>query len=112
MPDSSFARGHVRSLPAALMIPCCAVDAFGADPCNPSDREFSIPTVPNWRRNSDVVAPMLEHGKPKDIFVGGGPHMNRQGDVIWTQVVRPVLFANTGAEERTSGAAIQAGADT
>jgi hypothetical protein len=38
--------------------------------------------------------------------------MNRQGDVIWTQVVRPVLRANTGAEERTSGAVIKGGADT
>jgi GDSL-like Lipase/Acylhydrolase family len=58
----------------------------------------------------DVVTPTLEIGKPKDIFVRDGLHMNRQGYVIWTQVVKPALLAKTDAEERSCGAAIQGGA--
>jgi hypothetical protein len=40
------------------------------------------------------------------------PYVNRQGFVIRTQLVRPALLANAGAEERMSGAVIQGGADT
>jgi GDSL-like Lipase/Acylhydrolase family len=49
----------------------------------------------------DVVSPMLEHGKPKDIFVSDGLHMNAAGYQIWTRVVRTALLPNTDAEART-----------
>jgi lysophospholipase L1-like esterase len=49
----------------------------------------------------DVVLPMLEHGKPKDIFVSDGLHMNAAGYAIWTQVVRAALLPNTEAEARS-----------
>lgn len=48
----------------------------------------------------DVVSPMLDHGKPKDIFVSDGLHMNAAGYKIWTRVVRAVLLPNTEAETR------------
>ena len=49
----------------------------------------------------DVAAPMLEGGKPKDLFVADGLHMNRQGYSIWTQVIKSALLANAEAEERS-----------
>jgi hypothetical protein len=49
----------------------------------------------------DVVSPMLEDGKPKDIFGPDGLHMTPQGYVIWTRVVRAALLPNTDAEERS-----------
>jgi hypothetical protein len=49
----------------------------------------------------DVVAPMLENGKPKDIFDSDGLHMTAQGYAIWTRVVRAALLPNTAAEERS-----------
>lgn len=52
-------------------------------------------------RYIDVVPPMLEHGKPKDIFVSDGLHMNAAGYAIWTQVVRAALLPNTEAEARS-----------
>lgn len=52
-------------------------------------------------RYIDVVRPMLEHGKPKDIFVSDGLHMNSAGYAIWTQVVRAALLPNTEAEARS-----------
>jgi hypothetical protein len=58
----------------------------------------------------DVASPMLENGKPKDLFVADGLHMNKQGYVIWTQVVRAALLANTEAEERSCGAPNHGGA--
>jgi lysophospholipase L1-like esterase len=39
----------------------------------------------------DVVQPMLEAGRPKDIFVEDNLHMTARGYVIWTSVVKPVL---------------------
>jgi lysophospholipase L1-like esterase len=47
-----------------------------------------------------VVAPMLDKGKPKELFVADGLHMNREGYVIWTRVVKAALLPNTEAEER------------
>jgi len=52
-------------------------------------------------RYIDVVPPMLEDGKPKDIFVSDGLHMNPAGYAIWTQVVRAALLPNTEAEARS-----------
>ncbi len=49
----------------------------------------------------DVVAPMLENGKPKDLFVADGLHMNREGYAIWTRIVRAALLPNAEAEERS-----------
>jgi len=48
----------------------------------------------------DVVAPMLENGKPKELFGDDGLHMNREGYLIWTRVVKTALLPNTEAEER------------
>lgn len=39
----------------------------------------------------DVAAPMLEDGRPKDIFVEDDLHMTAEGYAIWTAAVKPVL---------------------
>lgn len=49
----------------------------------------------------DVVSPMLQNGKPKDIFLPDDLHMTREGYVIWTRVVRAALLPNTEAEARS-----------
>ena len=49
----------------------------------------------------DVVSPMLKDGRPKDIFVQDGLHMNASGYQIWTRVVRAALLPDTEAEART-----------
>jgi hypothetical protein len=54
----------------------------------------------------DVVSPMLENGKPRDIFVADGLHMNRDGYVIWARLVKAALLPNTEAEERSCRSAI------
>lgn len=46
----------------------------------------------------DVATPMLANGKPKDIFVGDGLHMNRDGYLIWTTAVRTALLPNAEGE--------------
>jgi lysophospholipase L1-like esterase len=46
------------------------------------------------------VSPMLEDGKPRDIYVSDGLHMNRDGYVIWARIVKAALLPNTVAEER------------
>jgi GDSL-like Lipase/Acylhydrolase family len=48
----------------------------------------------------DVVAPMLENGRPKDIFESDGLHMTARGYAIWTRAVRAALLPNTDAEAR------------
>ena len=49
----------------------------------------------------DVAASMLHEGRPKDIFIEDGLHMNPQGYAIWTQAVRAALLPNADAEART-----------
>ena len=39
----------------------------------------------------DVVEPMLENGKPKNIFIDDGLHMNASGYAIWKDVVGKAL---------------------
>ena len=51
-------------------------------------------------RYIDVVSPMLENGKPKDLFGPDDLHMAAAGYVIWTRAVRAALLPNTDAEER------------
>jgi len=48
----------------------------------------------------DVVAPMLEDGKPGDLFVADNLHLSAQGYEIWTRAVRKALLphADAGAE--------------
>ena len=46
----------------------------------------------------DVVPAMLENGQPRDIFGPDGLHMNREGYVIWTRLVRAALLP--GVEEQ------------
>ena len=49
----------------------------------------------------DVVPAMLdENGKPKDLYVADGLHMNAAGYEIWTRAVRAALISNTGDEAR------------
>jgi len=48
----------------------------------------------------DVVSPMLENGKPKDIFERDDLHMTRAGYVIWARVVKEALLANSELELR------------
>jgi len=50
----------------------------------------------------DVVSAMLdEAGKPRDLFVGDGLHMNARGYEIWTGIVRASVLPHTDAEERS-----------
>jgi hypothetical protein len=49
----------------------------------------------------DVVSPMLENGKPKDIFAADNLHMTPEGYVLWTRAVRAALLPNTEAEARS-----------
>jgi lysophospholipase L1-like esterase len=46
----------------------------------------------------DVVTPMIENGRPRDIFVADGLHMGRQGYLIWTHAVRTALLPNSETE--------------
>ena len=46
----------------------------------------------------DVATPMLEHGKPRDIFGPDDLHMTDKGYEIWTRAVRAALLPNTEAE--------------
>jgi hypothetical protein len=48
----------------------------------------------------DVVPLMLNGGKPKEIFIADGLHMNREGYELWTQAVRAALLPNTEAEAK------------
>lgn len=48
----------------------------------------------------DVVGPMLENGRPKDIFVADDLHMTLHGYAIWTQAVRAALLPHAAAEAR------------
>lgn len=48
----------------------------------------------------DVVSPMLENGKPKDIFGPDDLHMTPAGYAIWTRAVRRALLPNTEADAR------------
>jgi hypothetical protein len=48
----------------------------------------------------DVVLPMMQDGKPKNIFGPDGLHMTPQGYEIWTRAVRAALLPNTDAEAR------------
>ncbi len=46
----------------------------------------------------DVVPPMLENGKPKDIFIADGLHMTREGYAIWTPIVKAALQSHAQDE--------------
>jgi lysophospholipase L1-like esterase len=48
----------------------------------------------------DVVAPMLENGKLKDVFESDGLHMTAAGYAIWARLVRAALLPSTEAEAR------------
>jgi lysophospholipase L1-like esterase len=54
----------------------------------------------------DVVPPMLVDGRPADMYVADGLHMNAQGYAIWTRLVRAALLPNAQAEERSCRATI------
>ena len=49
----------------------------------------------------DVASPMLENGKPRDLFVADGLHMAPAGYAIWTRIVRAALLPSTDADERS-----------
>jgi lysophospholipase L1-like esterase len=49
----------------------------------------------------DVVGPMLDDGRPRDVFGPDGLHMNRQGYEIWTRIVRAALLPDAAELERT-----------
>jgi lysophospholipase L1-like esterase len=53
----------------------------------------------------DVVPPMLEGGKPKDIFIADGLHMTPDGYAIWTQVVKPAVQAEAAKPTACKAAA-------
>jgi lysophospholipase L1-like esterase len=39
----------------------------------------------------DVVTPLMENGRPKDVFVADQLHLNPEGYKIWTAAIKPVL---------------------
>jgi len=43
----------------------------------------------------DITAPMLQEGKPKDIFLADNLHMKPEGYSIWTAAVRAALLPNS-----------------
>jgi epsilon-lactone hydrolase len=47
----------------------------------------------------DVVSPMLEEGKPKDLFLDDHLHLSPQGYAVWTQAVLAALLPDTQAEQ-------------
>ena len=49
----------------------------------------------------DVVTPMLEDGKPKNIFMDDGLHMDAEGYAIWTGAVRAAMLPHTSDEARS-----------
>ena len=50
----------------------------------------------------DVVPAMLdEGGKPKDLFVADGLHMNAAGYAIWTKIVRAAVLPHAAANEQS-----------
>lgn len=46
----------------------------------------------------DVVSPMLEQGRPRDIFIADGLHMSRAGYRIWAPIVRSALLPRSAAQ--------------
>jgi len=49
----------------------------------------------------DVALRMLDHGKPKDLYIEDRLHMSPQGYAIWTRAVREALLSHTQAELRS-----------
>jgi hypothetical protein len=49
----------------------------------------------------DLVSPMLERGKPKNIFEKDRLHMTPAGYAIWTRVIKSALLPQAEAQERT-----------
>jgi hypothetical protein len=43
----------------------------------------------------DVVAAMLENGRPKDIYEDDGLHMTREGYLLWIKIVRAAILPPT-----------------
>jgi lysophospholipase L1-like esterase len=50
-------------------------------------------------RYIDIVAPMLDAGRPKDLFLQDQLHMGPEGYAIWAQAVRKALLSTTDYEE-------------
>src|SRR5437016_11543627 len=48
----------------------------------------------------DVVTPMLENGRPKEICVAAGRETHGAGYAIWTREVRAALLPNAESEAR------------
>ena len=50
----------------------------------------------------NIVPAMLDaNGKPKDLFIPDGLHMNSAGYEIWTRTLKPRLLADSEDEERS-----------
>ena len=39
----------------------------------------------------DVVTPLMDGARPKDVFVADNLHLNPDGYKIWTAAIKPVL---------------------
>jgi lysophospholipase L1-like esterase len=48
----------------------------------------------------DVVASMLEAGKPKDLFIADDLHMSPEGYALWTAAVKAALLPDNKADAR------------
>lgn len=53
----------------------------------------------------DLVSPMLEQGKLKDIFLADNLHMSRAGYELWIPIVRAALLPDTEAQAKSCRAA-------
>ena len=50
----------------------------------------------------DIDTPMLgEDGKPrKELFLGDGLHMTKEGYAVWNKLIEPILKANEGSDTK------------
>ncbi len=58
----------------------------------------------------DVATPMLDGGRPMDIFVEDGPHMSACGYGIWSDVIRPLVLREVARERPPCNPNTNAGA--
>lgn len=48
----------------------------------------------------DISDVMLDQGRPKDLYVEDGLHMNQEGYALWTEALRAVLLPETEQQAR------------
>jgi hypothetical protein len=110
---SPASRPWICLLALACMVPRASLPAdVSVEPSKLRIAELSLQTQVNAaiRKRAgerkdlhyiDVATHMLDEGRPKDLFVTDGLHMNAKGYAIWTAAVRAALLPRIGAEVAT-----------